>query len=65
MCDGHASVGPGVVAGDGGVIPPIHPYPVITVNTRRIAAPLHIHKQGSFKLGRGFVVFVVLVQGYS
>ena len=40
VCDGQALVGPGVVAGEGGVQSPELPDPGGAVNTRRVAAAL-------------------------
>ena len=47
MGDGHAGVGPGVVAGDAGVQLAIILHPARALDTRRVPTSFHIHKQYS------------------
>ena len=49
--DGHALVGPGVVAGEGGLLQAELADPGGAVDTGRVAATLHVHQQHSLVLG--------------
>ena len=49
--DGHTLVGPGVVAGEGGLLQAELTDPGGAVNTGRVAAALHVHQQHRLVLG--------------
>ena len=49
--DGHTLVGPGVVAGEGGLLQAELTDPGGAVNTGRVAATLHVHQQDGLVLG--------------
>ena len=49
--DGHTQVGPGVVAGEGGLLQAELSDPGSAVNTGRVATALHIHQQDGLVFG--------------
>ena len=51
MCDGHALVGPGVVAGEGGLLLAELIDPVGAVDTGRVTAALHVYQQDGLVFG--------------